>query len=242
MTRTVPIAGMAALSLTACATAPSDPALEQFGGMREVMRQKRTEARVQLRERDARDMIAVGALEGLAGEITSDGERWWIATASANEVRIEHEVGARAATLLTLARVARWDEVVADAPLDEAALATLVAGHLTAHGIDPKTPWPLRVIGVADELALHVIRGDCPHAGDEQTPAFRWEAPRGAAVTLIGFCAPDAAGLMTHHGTAFHLHAIASRDGTAISGHVDRFRVAQGARVQVAAVPERGAR
>ncbi|MBI5850026.1 MAG: hypothetical protein HZB39_03150 [Planctomycetes bacterium] len=239
MRRTARVAWLA-LVAGACAGSARPLVVEQFGGMREVMREKHVEPRVRLADLGlGTHTIAVGALAGLAGEVTADAGAWSIATASESTVMVTLDAAVHAATLLTFAHVAAWDEFVVDEPLDEDTLGRRIAQRIAAAGGDPSRPWPLRVIGVADDLSLHVIRGDCPHAGDEATPAFRWQAPAGTAVVLVGFRAPNAAGLLTHHGTEFHLHALTNRDGVSLSGHVDRFRIAPGARVQLAATERR---
>jgi hypothetical protein len=222
-------AAAATLALAACAAAPGG-AVRQFGGMREVMRDGHTEARVRLADLEfARDTIAVGALDGLRGEITAASGTVWVANAADGAFHAEPVTAATAATLLTIATP---DLIVArtcDAALDEATLAALVR----ATGLP--LPATIDVEGDAATLALHVARGACPHG--EATPAtepWRWNAPAGTAVRLVGFFAPDREGVMTHHGTAFHLHAIArAGDGQVITGHVDSFALQPGARVRI---------
>jgi hypothetical protein len=241
------IASAAALTLVACASAPRSPELIQYGEMRAVMRDGHDEARVRLvdlgpvaaeGDGERAGLIAVGALAGLAGEVTADGATWWISMADEERVHVEREAADHAATLLTAARVEAWDEVVASDPLDEAALGALVRAHLESVGADVALPRALRIDGAVISLDLHVVRGDCPHAADAAVPAYRWHAPAGTKIVLVGFHAPGAEGVLTHHGTGFHLHAITPGDGARgtgpIAGHVDGFELAPGARVQIA--------
>ena len=226
-------------ALPGCATEAPASRILQFGGMREVMREGRDETRVRLAELGAvagpgGGLIAVGALGGLAGEVTADGETWWIATAGDERVQVLHAPGEHGAALLTAARVAAWDEASAAGPLNEARLGAVVSEHLRARGLDPSQPWAVRIEGRSAALELHVIRGDCPHAPDAAIPAWRGSPPEGTPVVLVGFHAPGKAGLLTHHGTEFHLHAILN-DGTGpVAGHVDRFTLLPGARVLLA--------
>jgi acetolactate decarboxylase len=222
-------------AFAACASTRSGTVLVQYGGMREVMREGRDEARVRLSDLGpAEGLIAVGALAGLAGEVTADGSSWWIATADETRVAVEHEPGERAAALLTARRVAAWDETVVADPLDEARLGSLVERHLRERGRDPTEPWPLRIDGLAAQAELHVIRGDCPHAPEATIPAWRCTPAPGTPIVLVGFYAPGKEGLLTHHGTDFHLHAILSVAGAEVAGHLDSFELAPGARVRIA--------
>jgi hypothetical protein len=240
-------ASVVALALVACATAPRSPELIQYGEMRAVMRDGHDEARVRLadlgpvaaaRDDDHAGLIAVGALAGLAGEVTADGASWWISTADEQRVHVQREAANHAATLLTAMRVEAWDELVASEPLDETALGALVRAHLDSVGADAAQPCALRIDGEVLALDLHVVRGDCPHAADAAIPAYRWHAPLGTTIVLVGFHAPGAEGVLTHHGSDFHLHAITADGGPSaagpIAGHVDGFELAPGARVQIA--------
>jgi acetolactate decarboxylase len=222
--------------LVACAAPLAPLDWQQFGGMREVMRDGRDEARVTLAELgpvvdvERGDLVAVGALAGLAGEVTIDGRNLWVATApSETELVVEETAGAHAATLLTTARVPAWRELEAGGMLDEVTLGALLAKHGRLG-----EALPIRIEGAASSLAVHVIRGDCPHAPDAAIPAWRWEAPAATEVVLVGFYAPGAPGILTHHGTDFHLHAVAQDTaGHTVAGHVDAFELLPGARVFV---------
>ncbi|MCZ6837069.1 MAG: hypothetical protein O7G85_14930 [Planctomycetota bacterium] len=50
---------------------------------------------------------------------------------------------------------------------------------------------------------------------------------------IVGFFALDAAGVMTHHGTSIHIHAILSINGNTITGHIDRVSVLPGAILRI---------
>src|SRR5262245_10085361 len=68
------------LVVLGCATPPRDVDVLQFGGMREVMHDGLAQGRVRLGDLGIRrGTIAVGALTGLAGEITIDGLSVYVA-------------------------------------------------------------------------------------------------------------------------------------------------------------------
>ncbi|MFM1816848.1 MAG: hypothetical protein RLZ98_3543, partial [Pseudomonadota bacterium] len=70
--------------LASCASSPQE--IEQYGAMREVMREGKTEARVTVCDvaSDA-SMFGVGALEGLGGEVTIDAGEVWVSRVDAGK-------------------------------------------------------------------------------------------------------------------------------------------------------------
>jgi acetolactate decarboxylase len=235
--RAVPVAACLVV-IPACSQAPGRPfEPHQYGAMREVMREGRTESRIALAGL-GRDTIAVGALAGLEGEVTVlDGGVWvarpegdgvWVTgpTASANDE----------ATLLTVATVERWTYVSldVDGTVSGAALERLVERTAREHGIDTTRPFPFVIDGVVERLDIHVINGFCPHAVDPATvdaEPWRWSVDEPTPARIVGFHAADAAGVLTHHGTAIHVHALVERDGRMVTGHVDGVAVRAGARL-----------
>lgn len=221
-------AALVAFAASCAAPGSSKGAALQFGAMREVMREGRVEPRVQL---DALGLepgsVGVGAVAKLEGEITIvDGIAHVTRAPEGRPERVE-DTGAVRATLLTFANPAWRAPRELPGELDESSLASIAAAAGTFASVD--------ATGAALDLQLHVTRGACPHG--TTTPAtepWRWSAPTGARVRLVGFFAPGRAGTLTHHGTDFHLHAVvAVQDGTTITGHVDSFRLAPGASVRV---------
>lgn len=225
----------------ACTAPPAPPSAHvQFGAMRAVMREGHTEARTRLADLDlGPGAIAVGALAGLAGEITAVDGEVHVATATA-EHGVDRAASADdAATLLTVARPAHVTRLVAETPLDEAALKRLAATRHPVdepgeHAVDTRPVVALAIRGTTRRLALHVARGTCPHEDtDPEHAPWRWAADPHTPVRLVGFWAPDRAGELTHHGTEFHLHAIVATATGTISGHVDEFELEPGATLEV---------
>jgi alpha-acetolactate decarboxylase len=196
--------------------------------MREVMRDGHTEPRVRLADLTlAPATIGVGALEGLLGEVTIVDGEVQIATAPEHVVTNVTAIGTYHATLLSIATPNSSEAATETGRLDESSLARLAARFAPLATVD--------VTGVVEQLNVHVARGACPHGAT--TPATQphlWSAAAGTTVRLVGFYAPDAAGSLTHHGTAFHLHAIAvTAAGDRRSGHVDAFVLRPGAIVRL---------
>ena len=169
---------LAAFSLVGCA--PTRPAVEQFGAMRDVMREGHTESRIRLADAVAQPhAVAVGALEGLAGEITIvDGDVWVSRAADAGlRVTGPDPIDGDQATLLTLAHVAKWQSVTIETAVEGYELESLIEQMARARGIDTARPFPFVIEGELASVDLHVINGYCPIATDPATvdaEPWRW--------------------------------------------------------------------
>lgn len=225
--------GAGMLLLGSCAS-PSQPTFLAFGGMREVMREGKTEPRVALAEFARPGWYGVGAMAGLDGEVLIDNGVPWVARGAAKQPGVA-ERGAMA-TLLTTARVDAWREVSLAVAVDSAGLESAIAAQIAGSNGADFAPVPFVLEGRATRLDLHVVRGFCPHSGPPRPEAEpdRWSVPTGhsQSARLIGFFAPGREGVLTHHGTALHLHALVGPDGTAM-GHVDSFQLPAGATLRL---------
>lgn len=216
--------------------------VRQYGGMRESLRDGRSHARVTLGQAIGPTTIAVGAMEGLEGEITALDGRVWIARRDDASVTISGASPADGAALLTAADIPAWQ--TADLALAEPgagpAADRAIESAARAAGIDTSRPFPFTLEGAFGTLEVHVIHGACPIAHPDLSPEqepWRWSAG-GSLVraTLVGFYAPNAAGVMTHHGTSLHVHAVVEAGGQTFAGHVERFELPADA---VLALPRR---
>lgn len=216
--------------------------VQQHGAMRAVMRDGQTEARVELVEISSPGVIAVGALAGLEGEVTIlDGEVW-VARADGDDVRMSGPSPSSGdqATLLTFASVRRWNRV--ELAMEEAATGTvlerLIEQAARDHGVDTARPFPFVIDGVVERLEIHVVNGFCPHGSDPATiggEPWRWSTNEPLIARIVGFYAAGAAGVLTHHGTAIHVHALVEGDGRVLTGHIDAVTLRPGASLQIPA-------
>ncbi len=196
--------------------------VQYWGGMRDVLRNGNTQGRVKLADVVGPGTIAVGALEGLGAEITIiDGETQ-LAEVNFSDLskglRVRSHTADDKATLLVLADVPHWTEQTLDPASDISALEAAIRSLALAQGLDVTQPFPFRIEGIATELHLHVLNHSCPIANPEGPAPWRFEGT-GIPVTLVGFLAHDAAGVLTHHGQSSHIHAVLK--GREVSGHVD---------------------
>jgi acetolactate decarboxylase len=220
--------------LAGCTSEPS--AVEQFGAMRPVMREGRTEPRADLGTLAARPaMFGIGAMAGLEGEVTIRDSQVWItrvkdgapitfgpkATSGAN------------ATLLTVGQVRHFQEHALREPLADAEIERAIRAAAVSAGLDPTRPFMFTLRGRATSLQLHVVDGTCLHA-DPSVPGLRIAIHQSTVLEIVGAYAEHQAGVMTHHGTSVHMHALLDWKGQRITAHVDSLALDAGA---VLAVP-----
>jgi len=224
-------------ALAACAaSAPVDrryPDLElvrHWGTLREALREGHTEGRVALAEAADPRTVGIGFLPELAGELTVDGGRAWLAevtdAASPDGLTVRGPRPGEQATVLVLSRVDAWSEDRLEAVADFAELEELVRATARVRGFDVTRPFPFRVTGRAAELHLHVLDHSCPIAAPDGPPPWR-HTGTDEPVVLVGFYAEGSGGVLTHHGERSHVHALV--DGGRLAGHADGVRLEPGA-------------
>jgi len=203
-----------ALLLACSCAAPPGVTVEHFGVMREVMMEGKTEARVALADYEKPGFYGVGALAGLEGEVLIYSGLVLVARGRTSDVR---SGAADRATLLTVAHVDSWREIALPDGDDLEGIGSAIAAALPESAHKDAAPVPFLVEGTFTRLALHVVRGACPHAATSpETEPDRWNSDASAApsvVVAVGFYAPGRAGVMTHHGTSVHAHAAVLPDG-----------------------------
>jgi acetolactate decarboxylase len=223
------------LGVSLCGCAGSHDLVEQYGGMRDVLRLGNTQSRISFAEmRQQPHAIGVGALTELQGEITIFDGQIFVATTpdgiSASTTSGDTNLGS--ATLMTLAHVEKWhhDSLPDSLPLEQA-----IEKVALSRGIDSERPFPFIIEGVASSYELHVINGFCPIATPDLAPEDQpWRAQgESTALKVIGFFARDQHGVMTHHGSNLHIHAIIGDGDETISGHLDAVQMAPGSVLSV---------
>lgn len=205
-----------AIAAASCASAPGAE-VTTWGTLREVLREGHTEARVVLATVAGPNVIGVGALSELRGEVTVvDGRVLVAVPGGEGAVTVREATGNDAAALLVLADVPAWIEIPVGACASYEELEATIAAHLERRGDDPSLPRPVRVRGRATHLTLHVIAGACPIANPSGPSPWVFSGPVNE-VELLGIYVEGAAGVLTHHTHSSHLHAVA--DG--LMGHLD---------------------
>lgn len=210
------IAGCAGRS-TSTDPVPTSVPVRIWGSMREALREGQSEARVELAGLAGGGAIGVGALAGLAGEVTIANGHAFVATVDGDACHVtDAPADGAAATLLVHAPVTSWRVYpLPDCPT-YGDLESAISAELERQGFDPTIPTPVRVRGRASHLEYHVIAGACPIADPTGPAPWRFSGSLDD-VELVGFFVEGAAGRFTHHDRRSHLHVLAPQR----TGHLD---------------------
>jgi hypothetical protein len=222
--------------------APARESVVQYGGMRAVMREGDVGPRLAIVDAVADPRAhGVGALAGLGGEVTILAGEAWVTRVEDGAPRTTGPaaLAGDAATLLALGALSPVDAASVDERLDQAAFEETLAALARARGGDPAArPFLFTVRGRAERLAVHVIAGECAHANPDADALrlVRGDREQPIEVVLVGVYAEGREGVMTHHGSRTHVHALLLEGGARMTAHVDDLVLAPGA---VIALPER---
>jgi alpha-acetolactate decarboxylase len=198
--------------------------------MREVIGQKKHHGRVELAELvQAEHIYAVGALEGLAGEITIfDSSIVATSLSDANSLS-PVEAPLPQATLLIGRVAAQWLEFAIESDIAANEFDAYLAEVAGKNEVDLSVPTVFTIEGEFNECCFHVINGACPvHAelhgvemADNVKP-YKTTKPK-IRGTLVGVFAKDAAGVITHPGTTTHTHIVfkQTEDSEKLTAHVE---------------------
>lgn len=212
--------------------------IDVFGTMHEVMMQGATQGRVELAPLQGDpQLVGVGALEGLAGEVVLlDGVAWCTRAGKlgALETHAGAEKGVRA-TLLATARVEHWISLPVPAGLAASGIEGFVAQAAREHGLAHTQTFPFLITGSFTNVRAHVLNGRCPWAGSgpPETEPVRRLLPL-AAGRLVGFYTELPPGTITHVGEKTHVHLLV-KEGESLVAHVDELQIAPGALLQLPA-------
>lgn len=220
--------------VSGCASSAGRWNVQHWGTMQEVLRDGKTEGRVRVADVAKPDTVAVGAIQDLAGEISILNGETWTARVIDGELiaRQDPEPGDLRATLLVAARVPRWQVVAVDTDVTPEQFEAFLAAAIERSGLGHERVVPFMVEGPLAAVKVHVINGRCPRAAaatepDPEHQPFRgsWPQARG---TIVGFFAEGQTGVLTHHGSRIHAHALLAAQRP-VMGHVDQLGLRPGA-------------
>ena len=256
-----PIFGLALLAAVGCAVGPDpspdpdpnlgrniwDGTIRTWGTLREVLRDGDRSGKVSVTDVLGPATHGIGALADLDGEIAIRGGAAFVAegfrldrhTIGGPVVMPRPATGEDRAALLAVCEVPRWRSIAIDRPLDERGLERLVREHWDAAAFGATRVVPVQVEGPI-EWRGHVLAGRCPHSSAPPPPGSAPPVTVSRTTvrpsTLVGFLSDLGPGVLTHHGTVFHLHAVPNEgDGGGGVAHVDAFTVEPGATLRIPA-------
>ncbi|MCA9728932.1 MAG: methyltransferase domain-containing protein [Candidatus Eisenbacteria bacterium] len=217
--------------------------VQVFGSMRAMIHERPTTPAAFLADLPAgADLYGIGALHGLAGEITIVAGRIGLShPQSDTEERTVFETSSDAeADLLVTARVPAWRAVVLDRPLGFADLDEEIPHLLASLGLEPEGRIPFLIEGPFDRVQWHVIDGRRIPEGVTSHQAHRDAAVllerEHASGVLVGFWSTHDEGVFTHMGSKTHIHCALSDPVSA--GHLEDVVLPIGTVVKFPAVRE----
>lgn len=230
---TRPLILLASLAvLSSCRSVGWEGEIKRWGSVVEVMRDGRTEGRVRLIDAaQGPEMVGLGVLEGLAGEISIvDGATWTSRVEPGGRVTtLRGSAQDARATFLVTSSVSDWVEIPIEVDMD---LEQFV--QLAGWSAGDWNSVPFVVKGKLEALRSHIVNGACPKSSaavGAQAPARR--DTEDVFGTLVGFWSRDTTGTLTHPGEALHVHAIVNSDGGGYTSHVESVRLSAGSIVRV---------
>ena len=229
------IVSVLALVAGCSTTSPVQPwsgRIDVYGTMHEVMMEGKTQGRVELAPLQGDpQLVGIGALEGLAGEVVLlDGVAWCTRAGKLGtlETHAGAEKGVRA-TMLATARVGQWFTLPVPPGLAASGIADFVARAAQEHGLGRTETFPFLIEGSFADVRAHVLNGRCPMAGagSPETEPVRRVLPI-ANGRLVGFYTELPPGTLTHMGEQTHVHLLV-KEGEPLACHVDDLQITAGA-------------
>lgn len=207
------------------AGSPQPFAFAVYGAFRDMMQKKDHTPKVVLGK-----LLSQGAASGLRAEITIiDGKPLVTYGDPCPSCLPLHS---ETATLLVTNKVSSWsDPIPLPDDLTGHALDRFIIEQAGRAGLDMRQPFPIRIRGTLNNVAMHVIKAANPKFGGHGSgqPMALQEDIKAASIDgeVVGFYAPEALlGIVTHPGEPFHYHWVdTARTKTA---HLDAFGMAKG--------------
>lgn len=214
------------LALSACSQEKSVVTVSHYGVLMEIMREQKIEANADLQDfRNQPHLFALGALEGLSGEVLILDSKPLNGLASEGNLLFDRSFD-RKATLLVSAQVEDWKEIsLVLESVDLSQLQTMVKEAAQQLSINTEEAFPFLLKGQFGEIDWHVINAGEAEAQNHE--AFRKAGLSGKSENvegqLLGFYSEKHEGVFTHHGSFMHMHFV-NTDETEM-GHVDALEI-----------------
>lgn len=213
---------LSVLILSACDSGISEWEVENHGVLREIMREQKIDANADLKDyRGRANLYALGALEGLAGEVLILNGRPLNSMAQNGSLVFDKSFDQKA-TLLISSQVKDWETINVKAAINNLEeLQTLIAKEAAAYGLNTSEAFPFMLKGDFQSITWHVI--NAKEAEEQSHEAYKKAGLKGndgfQSAKVLGFYSEQHEGIFTHHGSYLHMHFINSDE--TIMGHVD---------------------
>lgn len=196
--------------------------VQHKGVLREIMMMGQLQARADLKDYEQMpNLYALGAIEGLAGEILIINGQPFNGKVMDEALMIQNDFELKAA-LLVSSQVEAWDTLRIDSEItDLNELQAFIPARLSQM---PTEAFPFQILGSEGSLKWHVI--NAPGASSQDHDAYKASGLSGSVsnepVQILGFYSENHEGVFTHHGSYLHMHFIDQKKQT--MGHIDEFK------------------
>lgn len=214
------------LVLSGCSRKKSAVTVSHYGVLMEIMREQKIEANADLQDfKNLPHLFALGALEGLSGEILILDSKPLNGLASKDQLLFDRSFD-RKATLLVSAQVEAWKEIsLVLESVDLSQLQTIVKEAAEQLSINTEEPFPFLLKGEFKQIDWHVI--NAAEAEAQTHEAFKKAGLSGksenAEGQILGFYSEKHEGVFTHHGSFLHMHFVNAEETE--MGHVDAIEI-----------------
>lgn len=207
-----------------------DYKVEYSGALKNIMHKSDVTAYADLNDfKDVEHLYALGAVEGLKGEILVLDGNPYISSVQDEQLAIDNSFNYKA-SLIVNTSISDWDEYNIDnVVFTYEELEKFISMTAEKNGIDITEPFPFLLKGTADTLIWHVINwpeGDNDHTHEKHINSGLHGTHYNTNVEILGFYSDSHHAIFTHHTTNMHLHFISS-DKTK-TGHVDGLTLGEG--------------
>jgi acetolactate decarboxylase len=170
-------------------------------------------------------LYALGAFEGLQGEIQIFEGVSQSSTVKDSAVVIENEIEG-SASLLVFTQVEKWVENSSFNFVSKTDLESLLMNEAKKVGLDTEKPFPFILEGKISELQWHVINWnpkDSVHTHKKHQESGLNGIITNENVRILGFYSNKHKAIFTHHSSNVHMH-FTSKDQN-LAGHVDDLKI-----------------
>ncbi len=196
--------------------------VQYSGNLRDVMSGD-IEATITLNElKSMKNLYALGAVEGLDGEVQIFNSQPFISKRESDKIKIERNFQSNAA-MLVYAQVPEWHEIeVPKAIYTLKQFEPFLTHHAEQAGIDTSKPFPFMLEGNVRKLSWHIVKFN-PEVEVRSMMDHMKMGLNGVTVEekaeILGFYSKDHQGVFTHHDSNMHLHF--RTENEALAGHAD---------------------
>jgi alpha-acetolactate decarboxylase len=196
------------------------------GVLHEIMAEQKIDANAVLSDyKEIPNLFALGALEGLAGEILIINGKPLNGISKEGKVIFDRSFS-KSATLLVYSSIEEWTKVELNQNLDDLKqLESIIKQEAFDQGIDVNNAFPFLVKGNLSRVEWHII--NAAEAKEKSHEAFKKaglkEVSDNISGQILGFYSQNHGGVFTHRGSFSHLHFVDEKE--TIMGHVDQLKV-----------------